>query len=98
MDWRLLVKEHITNIGIPQDISVFFVSILRFVGLLEPAYCANLRPLNNNNLAKAFIVKWSHIMISNDGSSISGIHKIFKKFSFNAFKKNWLSQKQDLCP
>ena len=34
---------------------------------------ANLRPLHNSNVAKVSIVKWSQILSSTAGSSISGI-------------------------
>ena len=48
MAWRLLVKEHIANIGIPLENFIFFVvsmifwvmNFFGFLGLCDPAYSA----------------------------------------------------------
>ena len=43
---------------------------------------ANLRPLHNSNMAEVNIVKWSQILISTAGSSISGKTKIVNNLRF----------------
>ena len=47
MDWILLVKEHIANIGIPLEVFFFAISMFLafrnffwFLGLCKPSYCA----------------------------------------------------------
>ena len=49
---------------------------------LSDGLSANLRPLYNSNVAKVSIVKWSQILISTEGSSISGIPKNVKNLLF----------------
>ena len=41
----------------------------------------NLRPIDNSNVAKVYIVKVSQTLISTAGSSISGIPKIVNIFN-----------------
>ena len=56
---------------------------------LSKGILSNPRPLNNINMAKVSIVKWSQKWIFVDGSAISGIPKYLENCCFQCNFKIW---------